>query len=443
MSLNIQQQYQQCLDYLYAQLPVFSKYGKGALKVGLDNIIQLCEALDNPQNKFKTIHIAGTNGKGSTSHMLAATLQEAGYKTGLYTSPHIQDFGERIKINGQLVAQEWVIDFVNQHKELFLKIEPSFFEVTVAMAFQYFAEQECDIAVIETGLGGRLDSTNIITPILSIITNISYDHMDVLGNTLAEIATEKAGIIKEGIPFVLGERQKETEHIFFENAIHKHCNSFYADAQWALVKVKQDEECQYLKAVKLAEQEMSDLQTDLLGTYQLHNIKTVLTASEVLQSMGYQTDLKTTLHALSKVKKLTGLRGRWEKLQNQPLIIADVGHNAAGVKEVMNQWQLVKAKQKHIVVGFVKDKDVRTALAQFPTDTQFYFCNAQIPRALAANELAVIAQELNLKGKAYTSVAEAVADAKNNLGKEDALLITGSFFIVGEALDFLEGKQNG
>lgn len=439
----IQQQYNDTLAYLYAQLPVFSKYGKGAIKIGLDNIIALCDALGNPQNKIKTVHIAGTNGKGSTSHMLAAILQEAGYKTGLYTSPHIQDFGERIKINGKLVAQEWVIDFVNKHKQLFQQIEPSFFEVTVAMAFQYFAEQACDIAVIETGLGGRLDSTNIITPILSVITNISYDHMDVLGDTLAEIATEKAGIIKEGIPFVLGERQKETEQVFFEHAIHKQCNSFYADAQWALVKVKQDEACQYLKAVKLAEQEMYDLQTDLLGTYQLHNIKTVLTASEVLYSMGYQTDLTTTLHALSKVKKLTGLRGRWEKLQSQPLVIADVGHNPAGVKEVMNQWQLVKARQKHIVVGFVKDKDVHTALRQFPTDTQFYFCNAQIPRALPANDLAAIAQELGLKGKAYTSVAEAVADAKINLDMEDALLITGSFFIVGEALDFLEGKQHG
>ena len=442
MSLQIHQQYKDTLDYLYAQLPLFSKYGKGAIKIGLDNIKLLCEALGNPHQKFKSIHIAGTNGKGSTSHMLAAVLQESGYKTGLYTSPHLVNFGERIKINGQEIEQKWVIDFVARHKELFMQIEPSFFEVTVAMAFQYFAEQDCDIAVIETGLGGRLDSTNIITPLLSIITNISYDHMDVLGETLEEIAEEKAGIIKNSIPFILGERQKETEQVFFEHAIHKQCASFYADAQWALVKVKQDEACQYLKAVKLAAQEMYDLQTDLLGAYQLHNIKTVLTAGEVLYSMGFKTDLPTTLRALSKVKKLSGLRGRWEKLQEQPLIIADVGHNKAGVKEVMNQWQLVNARQKNIVVGFVRDKDVRAALTQFPTDTNFYFCNAQIPRALPSAELEAIAQELNLKGKSYSSVAEAVEAAKQNIGAEDALLITGSFFVVGEALNYLEGSKH-
>lgn len=441
MSSSIQQQYQDTLDYLYAQLPVFSKYGKGAIKAGLDNIRLLCEALGNPQNSFKSIHVAGTNGKGSTSHMMAAILQEAGYKTGLYTSPHLVNFGERIKINGQEIDQQWLVEFVAKHKELFNKIEPSFFEVTVAMAFHYFAEQKCDLVVVETGLGGRLDSTNIITPILSIITNISYDHMDVLGETLAEIAEEKAGIIKNNVPFILGERQKETEQIFFEHAIHKQCNSFNADAQWALVKVKQDEYCQYLKAVKLAAQEMHDLQTDLLGSYQLHNIKTALTASEVLHSMGFSTDLNTSLQALSRVKKLTGLRGRWEKIQNKPLIIADVGHNPAGVKEVMNQWQLVKAKQKNIVVGFVKDKDVLASLKLFPTDTNFYFCNAQIPRALPAQELEAIAGELNLQGHSYTTVAEAVKAAKENLNAEDALLITGSFFVVGEALNYLEGNK--
>jgi dihydrofolate synthase/folylpolyglutamate synthase len=310
------------------------------------------------------------------------------------------------------------------------------------MAFKYFEEQGCDLAIIETGLGGRLDSTNIITPILSIITNISFDHMDVLGETLGEIANEKAGIIKESVPFILGQRQKETEQVFFEHAIHKQSNCFYADAQWALVKVNQDENHQYLKAVKLAQQEMYDLKTDLLGFYQLHNIKTALTASEVLSSMGYNTNLPLTLLALSKVKKLTGLRGRWEKLQEKPLIIADVGHNPAGVKEVMNQWELVAAKRKHIVIGFVKDKDVRSSLMLFPKDSRFYFCNANIPRALPANELKEIANEFGLNGNAYSSVANAFADAQKQLDPEDALLITGSFFIVSEALDFWEGKYN-
>lgn len=440
---TLQEQYQATLDYLYAQLPVFSKYGKTAIKEGLVNISKLCAALGDPQNKFKAIHIAGTNGKGSTSHMLAATLQEAGYKTGLYTSPHLVDFAERIRINGTPIKQQWVIDFVAQNKDLFKTIEPSFFEVSVAMAFQYFADQHCDIAIIETGLGGRLDSTNIITPILSIITNISYDHMDILGNTLAAIAEEKAGIIKSGVPIIIGERQKETEQIFFEHAIHKQCNSFYADAQWALVKVGQEADVQHFKAVKLAAQSMYSLSTDLMGGYQTHNIKTVLTAADVLYSMGFKTDIETCLHALSKVKKLTGLRGRWEKIAQQPLIIADVGHNKAGVQEVMQQWRQIDATQKHIVLGFVKDKDVPAALEQFPKDSQYYFCNAQIPRALSAETLCANAHELGLIGNTYTSVAAAVAAAQKNMQSEDALLITGSFFVVGEAIQFLEGQQHG
>jgi dihydrofolate synthase/folylpolyglutamate synthase len=440
---TIQEQYQSTLAYLYAQLPVFSKYGKSAINEGLEHINKLCAALGNPQNKFKAIHIAGTNGKGSTSHMLAATLQEAGYKTGLYTSPHLVDFGERIRINGQYIEPEWVIDFVAQNKELFTEISPSFFEVSVAMAFQYFADHLCDIAIIETGLGGRLDSTNIITPILSIITNISYDHMDVLGDSLSAIAAEKAGIIKATIPFIIGERQKESEQIFFEHAIHKQCNSFYADAQWAIVKVGQDNERQHFKAIKLAAQSMYDLSTDLMGAYQTHNIKTVLTAADVLFSMGYKTDTQTCLNALAKVKKLTGLRGRWEQLGRKPLMIADVGHNKAGVKEVMQQWSQITAKKKHIILGFVKDKDVQAALEQFPKDNQFYFCNAQIPRALAATELCTKANELGLMGTAYTSVAFAVAAAQKNAHIDDAILITGSFFIVGEAIQYLEEQQHG
>lgn len=437
-----QQQYREALDYLYAQLPVFSKYGAAAIKSGLGNITALCTALGNPQEKIKTIHIAGTNGKGSTSHMLAAVLQEAGYKTGLYTSPHIVDFAERIRVNGAYIAQDWVVDFVSRYKELFVSIEPSFFEVTVAMAFQYFAAQECDIAIIETGLGGRLDSTNIITPLLSIITNISLDHTDLLGNTLPEIAEEKAGIIKKGIPFIVGERQKETEQVFFEHAIHKQCNSFYADAQWALVRQKQTPGAQHLKAVKMASREMFDLQTDLTGDYQLHNIKTVLTAADVLLSMGYATTVHTTLRALAGVKKRTGLRGRWDQLQNTPLIIADVGHNKAGVKEVMQQWKTLPAAQKHIVVGFVKDKDVNAALSLFPVSDHYYFCNAAIPRALHAAELAEAAAAFGLKGHHYATVEAAVAAALANINSEDALLITGSFFVVGEAMAFLEKEQH-
>lgn len=417
---------------------MFSKYGKGAIKSGLDNIQQLCAALGNPQDKFKSIHIAGTNGKGSVSHMIAAILQQGGYKTGLYTSPHIKDFGERIKIDGHTINTDWVVAFVQQNKTLFEAIEPSFFEVSVAMAFAYFAEQNCDIVVVETGLGGRLDSTNIITPILSIITNISYDHMDILGNTLGAIAEEKAGIIKPGVPVIIGQRQKETEQIFFEHAIHKQCNSFYADAQWALVKVKQDDAFQYLKAVHLAQQEMFDLKTDLLGHYQLHNIKTALTAAEVLHKMGYNTGLEVTLKSLSQIKKTTGLRGRWELISQDPQIIVDVAHNKAGVEELLKQLTTVKTQHKHIVLGFVKDKDVATVLDLLPSDCTYYFCNAQIPRALDAETLKTIASEKGLCGSSYSSVALAVAAAKQAAQAADLVLITGSFFIIGEALHWIE-----
>lgn len=435
-------QYQQTIEYLYNRLPVFSKYGKDAIKEGLANITALCNTLGNPQDKIKTIHIAGTNGKGSTSHMLAAVLQEAGYKTGLYTSPHILDFRERIRINGACVSKQWVTDFVARHQPLFDELEPSFFEVTVAMAFQYFAEQGCDIAVIETGLGGRLDSTNIITPLLSIITNISFDHTDILGDTLAKIAEEKAGIIKKSVPFIIGERQKETEQVFFEHSIHKQCNSFYADAQWGMVKTGQTEDVQILKAIKLGTQEMFDLRTDLTGSYQLRNIKTVLTAAEVLHSAGYQTDLPTAIRALGKVKKLTGLRGRWEKLKSDPAIWADVGHNKAGISEVMTQWQSISAAAKHIVLGFVKDKDVAAALGLFPKDHHYYFCNAAIPRALDAVKLQELGNATGLSGQAYNTVEEAVKAALSCMQDRDALLITGSFFVVGEAVNFLEGPQH-
>lgn len=426
--------YQQTLDYLYEQLPMFSKYGKGAIKNDLSNITALCNQLGNPHRQFKTIHIAGTNGKGSTSHMIAAILQDAGYKTGLYTSPHLSDFRERIRINGQMIPEDWVTDFVDEHRKMIDEIEPSFFEVTVAMAFAAFAEEQVDIAVIETGLGGRLDSTNIITPLLSVITNISYDHQDILGHTLGEIAREKAGIIKQGVPVIIGEQHSETERVFLEHAVQKQCNTFYADARWALVRTGQDAQYQYMKAVKPASKEMYTLKTDLLGSYQTHNIKTALTAAEVLMTMGISITLEQAIDTLSRVKTLTGLRGRWEWLSESPVIIADVAHNAAGLSEVLGQWQQVTARQKHIIVGFVKDKDVPKALSYFPKDSIYHFCNASIPRALPAAELASMAAEAGLKGMHYPTVKEAVEKVVSVLQQDDALLITGSFFVVGEAV---------
>lgn len=440
MDLN----YRQTVDYLYEQLPMFSKQGKDAIKKDLTNTLKLCEALGNPQEKFKSIHIAGTNGKGSTSHMLAAVLQDAGYKTGLYTSPHLVDFRERIRIGGKPVNEVWVTEFVTKHKALIEEVKPSFFEITVAMAFLAFAEAEVDIAVIETGLGGRLDSTNIITPLLSVITNISYDHKDILGDTLPEIAAEKAGIIKPNVPVVIGEQQEETARVFFEHSISKQSTLYYADSMWDLVKTMQDGHFQHYKAVHKGQREIHDFKTDMLGAYQSHNIKTVLAACDILSRMDvFELPQEKVLSALSKVKRLSGLRGRWEIIQQKPLMIADVAHNPAGLQLVMQQFANTKGAQKHIIAGFVRDKDVREALSFFPADAIYYFTQAAIPRALPVDELQQIADDMGLHGNVYPSISAAVEAAYNNLHKEDALLITGSFFIVGEALEVIgERRQN-
>lgn len=434
---SMQSSYQQTLDYLYERLPMFSRIGKAALKPDLTNTIKLCTGLNDPQTRFRSVHIAGTNGKGSVSHMLAAVLQTAGYKVGLYTSPHLVDFRERIRINGAPVSREWVVNFVDNNKELIESIQPSFFEITVAMAFSCFAEQKVDIAIIETGLGGRLDSTNIITPLLSIITNISYDHKDLLGDTLAAIAAEKAGIIKECVPVVIGEQHDETERIFFERSVNRQSTLHYAQALWDTVRIKQDSKHQYYKVINKAKREMFDLTTDLLGNYQHHNIKTVLTAVELLSYKGFVLPFPKVLAALGNVKATTGLRGRWDWIQEQPPIICDVAHNVAGLTEVLSQFKTLRtdaSAQQHIVIGFVRDKDIQEALALFPKDVNYYFCNAQLPRALPAQELKDMAAGHNLHGNAYASVAEAVNAAKTAMASQDSLLITGSFFIVGEAL---------
>ena len=430
--------YQQTLNYLYDKLPMFSRIGKAALKPDLSNTIKLCAALGDPHTKFKSIHIAGTNGKGSVSHGLAAVMQQAGYKTGLYTSPHLVDFRERIRINGESVSEEWVTAFVESNKQLIEDIQPSFFEITVAMAFQFFAEQGVDIAVIETGLGGRLDSTNVITPILSVITNISYDHKDLLGDTLGAIAAEKAGIIKQGVPVIIGEQHPETERVFFEHAIHKQTTVHYADSLWGMVRVKQDEQYQYYKVVDNARRLMYDMRTDLRGAYQQHNLKTILTAAEMLSFRGFTLPTAGVLTAMERVKRSTGLRGRWDVLQNEPLIICDVAHNTAGLSEVLQQFHQVSSGKKHILLGFVSDKDVAAALELFPEDATYYFTNANIQRALPAHDLKQLADGSRLTGEAYGSVAHALEAARASLQSDDALLITGSFFVVGEVLEELE-----
>lgn len=442
--MNITNSYAATLDFLYERLPMFSRIGKAALKPDLTNTLKLCAALDNPHLKFKSVHIAGTNGKGSVSHSLAAILQDAGYKTGLYTSPHLIDFRERIRINGTPICKDWVVAFTDKIKPLIEEISPSFFEITVAMAFAYFAEQNVDIAIIETGLGGRLDSTNVITPVLSVITNISYDHKDLLGNTLAEIAAEKAGIIKPGIPVVIGEQHPETERVFFEHSVHKHSTLHYAQALWGMVRVHQDAKYSHYKAVNNAKMEMYDLHTDLQGQYQQHNLKTILTTVELLTHQGWNLKLENAMNALSSVKKSTGLRGRWEWLQEHPTIICDVAHNTAGLTEVMQQLQLLNnngVRKTHILAGFVKDKDVADALKLFPKHATYYFTNASIPRALPANELKNAGEIAGLHGLPYPTVAEALTTAQAAMAHEDILLITGSFFVVGEAMIAMDSMK--
>jgi dihydrofolate synthase / folylpolyglutamate synthase len=425
--------YQQTLDYLYSQLPMFSRIGSAAYKKDLHNTIMLCDFIGNPQAKFKTIHVAGTNGKGSTSHMLAAILQEAGYKTGLYTSPHIKDFRERIRVNGEMIKEGAVVEFVARTKEKSDEVSPSFFELTVAMAFDYFAAEQCDIAVIETGLGGLLDSTNIISPILSIITNIGYDHQNILGNTLQEIATQKAGIIKQHTPVVIGETLPETKNIFLDTANDKNAEIFFANEMFVTTAAELNGDVLQCKIHNVITCKHFDIQLGLTGLYQTKNICTVLESVEQLKNIGIQITDTAMLSGLLQVKHLTGLRGRWEILQQHPTIIADVAHNKDGIKQVLHQLKNNYPKANlHFVMGFVKDKDVHDVLSIFPTKAQYYFTNAHIPRALLATELAEQANNVGLNGNHYENVNDAINTAKKNATTDDVIMVCGSFFVLAE-----------
>jgi len=425
--------YQQTIDYLYSQLPLFSKAGKSAIKEGLQNIEALCTALGNPQNKFKSIHIAGTNGKGSCSHCLAAVLQESGYKTGLYTSPHIKDFAERIRINGKKIDHHFVVDFVEQTYPLVEKIKPSFFEITVAMAFAWFADQKIDIAIVETGLGGRLDSTNILSPILSIITNISFDHMNILGDNLEQIAFEKAGIIKPNTPVVIGAYTPETKNVFEQKIKESNAAVTWAQDDYRVSGLT--------KTGNLLECDVTDLHTsilehyvlDLAGRYQSENIKTILAAEKILRSMGYNIHDASEKYALNHVKPLTGILGRWDIIQESPTIIVDVGHNEAGIQQIISQLEKEYQNQQwHFILGFVKDKEIDAMLDLLPKKASYYFTQAQLPRALGYTALQKMANEKKLMGLGYTNVNEALAAALENAGEADTIIICGSFFIIAE-----------
>ena len=426
--------YQETLDYLYSQLPMFSRIGSAAYKTDLHNAIALCNSIDNPQQKYKTIHVAGTNGKGSTSHMLAAILQEAGYKTGLYTSPHIKDFRERIRVNGKMIAEKFVVDFTEKTKAITKEIEPSFFEMTVAMAFEYFAEQQVDFAVIETGLGGLLDSTNIITSILSVITNIGYDHQNILGNTLEEIATQKAGIIKENVPVVIGETLPETKPIFIATASRKKATIHFAEENFITSYIDSEGELLLCNVKDIEENVTEKFRCGLSGLYQAKNICTVLAAVKELRKMDINIPEAALHNGIEKVKKITGLRGRWEILQQHPTIIADVAHNKDGIKQVMDQLITTHlTTQLHFVLGFVRDKDVEDVLKLFPDNAKYYFTNAHIPRALVNTELQEKAAKTGLVGECFETVDQAVNAAKKVAAVTDVIMICGSFFIIAES----------
>ncbi len=430
--------YQQTIDYLFAQLPMYSRIGAAAYKEDLKNSLALCNALHNPQKKFKSIHIAGTNGKGSTSHMLAAILQQAGYKTGLYTSPHLKDFRERIKINGEMIAEEFVVDFVQRTQEITKAVEPSFFELTMTMAFDYFARQQVDIAIIETGLGGRLDSTNIIAPLLSIITNIGYDHMNILGNTLEKIAEEKAGIIKQDTPVIIGEYLAETKQIFINKAIKCSAPIVFAQHEFMVTDLTLSIQKLHCKVTDLQNNSAQYFTLDLNGIYQTKNLCAVLCAKKFLVENGFIIKDAAVQFAIANTKILTGLHGRWDVICEYPALVLDVAHNEDGIKQVLKQIQHIKADNKtisiHFIMGMVKDKEVDKVLSLLPADAFYYFTNAHIPRALPAEELKLKAAMYNLNGNYFDSVNDAIKEAQKNAKQQDLIIVCGSVFVVGEVI---------
>jgi len=424
--------YQQTIDYLFSRLPMFSRIGTAAFKKDLTNTIKLCEYLGNPQQKFKSIHVAGTNGKGSVSHMLAAVLQTAGYKTGLYTSPHLKDFRERIKINGEMLSKEFVVGFTEKIKPLIEEIEPSFFEITVAMAFDFFAEQKVDIAVIEVGLGGRFDSTNIITPELSVITNIGWDHMNILGDSLEKIAFEKAGIIKSTVPVVIGEMLPGIKKVFEEIAAEKKSTPHPAGLKRNIAGWKWEDHELIVEVAEKDKPDHKNYHLDLPGVYQTKNLLTTLEALSVLKQLNFNLPDKAIQTGLQKAKKLTGLHGRWEVIHEYPTIVLDVGHNEDGIGQIVQQIELTDHHELHIIIGVVKDKEIEKVLSLLPHHAHYYFTQAHIPRALAAEVLKTKAEEFRLKGEVYPDVNTAIISAKSKAHKDDLILVCGSVFLVGE-----------
>ncbi len=414
---------------------MYQRQGKAAYKANLDNTLALDAYFKHPHKKFKSIHIAGTNGKGSTSHILASVLQTAGYKTGLYTSPHLKDFRERIKINGKEITENYVINFVDKNKAFFQELKPSFFEMTVAMAFQYFADEQVDIAIIEVGMGGRLDSTNIISPELCVITNISKDHTRFLGDTLEKIATEKAGIIKQGIPVIIGESQKETKTVFTQKAAEFSAPIYFADElfsiDYALMTIDEKQNFNVYRDNQLI---YPELKIDLLGQYQKKNLVTALQAIEIASEKGFNISKEHIYKGLANVRKNTGLKGRWQIIGHNPRIVCDTAHNEAGLQEVLAQIQNTPYKKLFMVIGLVNDKNIDTILGMLPQDAEYYFTKANIPRALNEQELFDKAKLYNLQGISVSNVPDALKFAKEKARINDFIFVGGSTFVVAEVV---------
>ncbi|BEG98886.1 bifunctional folylpolyglutamate synthase/dihydrofolate synthase [Bacteroides sedimenti] len=425
--------YQETLNYLYESTPMFQQVGKSAYKEGLSNTLALDEHFNHPHNNFKTIHVAGTNGKGSCSHTLAAILQSAGYRVGLYTSPHLVDFRERIRVNGTPVSEEYVVNFVERERCFFEPLAPSFFELTTALAFNYFSQQKVDVAIIEVGLGGRLDCTNIIHPDLSIITNISFDHTQFLGNTLALIAAEKAGIMKEGIPVVVGETTNETKPVFINKAKEAKAPLFFAEEEQLLQGYEMDESgfWHYHTA------DYPELTGELGGLCQLKNSNTILLAVKLLKQAGYQIAPEAIEAGFSKVCELTGLMGRWQRLGSAPTIVCDTGHNVGGMTYIAEQLRRQKYEKLHIVMGMVNDKDISGVLALLPKEAVYYFTKASVKRALHETELKELAGKAGLNGSTYPDVPQAFEAAKANASENDFIFVGGSSFIVADLMTYL------
>ena len=434
--------YSQTLAYLYEQLPMFQRVGAAGFKKGLGNTRALADAMGHPERRFRSVHVAGTNGKGSSSHLLAAVLQAAGYKVGLYTSPHLREFTERIRVNGAELTPDYLVAWVEKWQTLFEQVQPSFFEMCVALAFDYFAGQRVDVAVVEVGLGGRFDSTNIITPLVSLITNISLDHQALLGNTLPEIAGEKAGIIKPGVPVVVSQRQPEVADVFRREAAAQLAHLVWADDVYQARFAAEADPATGRRRLALRQHGrpyLPDAELGLPGDYQQLNLPGVLATLDELRAQGFRITEAAVRTGLREVTRLTGLRGRWSVIGRQPLVVCDTGHNAAGLRLVVSQLLRLPHQRLHLVIGTVNDKDVPAMLALLPPAATYYFCAAAIPRALPAAELAALAQAQGRMGAAYPSVAAAVAAARAAAGPADVVFIGGSTFVVAEVDELYAG----